>query len=88
MSRATFIVTLILAVALVLLPGFLERWRRVRRALGAAVVFWISLNLWATSLHFSGLRPEGPIRGAALVVPPLVATILWLYWERRRRQGA
>lgn len=88
MSRASFIVTLLLAVALVLLPGFLERWRRVRRVLGAVFVFWISRNLWGTSLDLSGLRPEGPMGGAALLGPPLVATILWLYWERRRRQGA
>ena len=88
MSRASFIVTLLLAVALVLLPGFLERWRRVRRALGAVFVFWISLNLWATSLHFSGVRPEGPLRSAALLGPPLLVVILWLYWEGRKRQRA
>ena len=87
MSRAGWIVTVMLALALIILPGFLERYRRVRRALGAACVFWISLNLWGTSLHFSGLSAEGPLRAAALAGPPLLATVLWLYWPRRGRQG-
>ena len=87
MSRAGWIVTLMLALALMILPGFLERYRRVRRALGAACVFWVSLNLWGTSLHFAGLRAEGPLRAAALAGPPLLATVLWLYWPGRRRQG-
>lgn len=87
MSRAGWTATLLLALALMILPGFLERFRRVRRALGAACVFWISLNLWGTSLHFAGLRLEGPWRAAALAGPPLLATLLWIYWPRRRREG-
>ena len=87
MSRVGWIVALLLALALMILPGFLERYRRVRRALGAACVFWVSLNLWGTSLHFSGLKAEGLLRGVALAGPPLVATVLWLYWPGRRRQG-
>ena len=87
MSRAGWIVTLLLALALMILPGFLERYRRVRRALGAACVFWVLLNLWGTSLHFSGLRAEGPLRAAALAGPPLLVTVLWLYWPGRRRPG-
>ena len=87
MSRAGWVITLLLVLALVILPGFLERYRRVRRALGAACVFWVSLNLWGTSLHFSGLEAEGPLRAAALAGPPLLATVLWLYWPRRSRQG-
>ena len=87
MSRAGWVITLLLALALMILPGFLQRYRRVRRALGAACVFWVCLNLWGTSLHFSGLKVEGPLRAAALAGPPLLATILWLYWPGRRRQG-
>jgi len=87
LSRAGWTLTLILALAVLLLPGFLERYRRVRRALGAVCVFWISWNLWGTSMHFSGLRPEGALRGAVLAGPPLLATLLWLYWPGRRRQG-
>ena len=87
MSRAGWTITLLLALALMILPGFLERFRRVRRALGAACVFWVSLNLWGTSLHFSGLQTEGPVRALALAGPPLAATLLWLFWPGRRRQG-
>jgi predicted tellurium resistance membrane protein TerC len=88
-SRATWIVTLVLVLALVLMPGFLERYKRVRRALGAVFVFWISLNLWITSLHLSGLGPEGgALRTAALGGPPLLATVLWLYWSRQGRPAA
>ena len=87
MSRAGWTVTLLLCLALMLLPGFLERYRLVRRALDAACVFWVSLNLWATSLHFSGVQAEGPLRAAALAGPPLLATLLWLYWPGRRRPG-
>ena len=88
MSRAGWTIALLLALALMILPGFLERYRRVRRALGAACVFWVSLNLWGTSLHFSGLKTEGPLRAAALAGPPLLATLGWLFWPWRRRQGS
>ena len=87
MSRAGWTVTLLLALALMILPGFLERYRRVRRALGAACVFWVSLNLWGTSMHFAGLKAEGLWRAAALAGPPLLATVLWIFWPGRRRQG-
>ena len=87
MSRVGWIVALLLALALMILPGFLERYRRVRRALGAACVFWVFLNLWGTSLHFSGMKAEGPLRAAALAGPPLLGTVLWLYWPKRRKEG-
>ena len=87
MSRAGWTVTFVLVLALLILPGFLERFRRVRRALGAVCVFWISLSLWMTSMRFAGFGVAGPMRTAALAGPPLLATLLWLYWPRRRRQG-
>lgn len=87
MSRAGWTVTFVLVLALLILPGFLERFRRVRRALGAVCVFWISLNLWATSMHFAGLSAVGPMRAVALAGPPLLATLVWVYWPWRRRQG-
>ncbi len=84
MSRLGWAVTLLMAVALLLMPGFLERWRRVRRALGAAVVFWISMNLWGTSLHLSGAPPDGTLRGLGLVGPPLLLAAGWVLWDLRR----
>ena len=88
MSRSAWIITLLLTAALLLAPGFLERWRRVRRALGTVLVFWISLNLWGTSLHMSGLRPLGGGRGALLFGPPLALAGAWACWDLRRRRDA
>ena len=88
MTRTSLTIALILALALLLMPGFLERWRRVRRAVGALLVFWITSNLWGTSLHFSGARPEGSLRAAALLLPPLLLTAGWIYWDLRRGQRA
>ena len=88
MSRAGWAITLLLALALLMLPGFLERWRRVRRAVGAVMVFWISMNLWATSLHLAGTRPEGSLRGLALLGPPLLLAAMWVLWDLRRSRRA
>jgi hypothetical protein len=88
MSRAVWTVTLVLAVAFVLAPGFLERFRRVKRAMGAFLIFWIAMNLWGTSLHFTGLRPAGAPRGVLLLGPPLLLAAAWVYWDLRRRRGA
>ena len=88
MTRVGWAVTVLLGVSLLLLPGFLERWRRVRRAVGAVFVFWISMNLWGTSLHFAGGRPDGPWRGLALVGPPLLLAAGWLLWDLRRNSRA
>ena len=85
MSRTGWIVTGILAVAFLLMPGFMERWRRVRRAVGTLVVFWISLNLRGASLHLSGLSPDGPARAATILGPPLLVALVFLYRDLRRR---
>jgi hypothetical protein len=87
MSRTGWVVTLALAAAFVLAPGFLERWRRVKRALGALLVFWISMNLWGTSLHLTGARPAEAPRGALLLGPPLLLAAAWVYWDLRRRRS-
>jgi hypothetical protein len=87
-SRTGWLITGLLAAAFLLLPGFLERWRRVRRAVGAVFLFWISLNLWGTSLHLAGLRPTGESRGAMLLGPPLLLTAAWIFWDLRRRPQA
>jgi hypothetical protein len=86
-SRGGWLVTGLLAVAFLLLPGFLERWRRVRRALGAVFLFWISLNLWGTSLHLAGLGPARS-QGAILLGPPLLLSAAWVLWDLRRRRQA
>jgi hypothetical protein len=88
MTRVGWAVTLLLAVSLLLLPGFLERWRRVRRALGAVFVFWISMNLWGTSLHLAGGRPDGTLQGLALLGPPLFLAAGWVLWDLRRSSRA
>jgi hypothetical protein len=88
MSRTGWAVTLVAALALLMLPGFLERWRRVRRAVGALVVFWIATNLWGTSLHLAGGRPEGPLQGVLLLGPPLLLAALWVLWDLRRQRRA
>ena len=88
MTRTNLTIGLILALAFVLMPGFRERWRRVRRAVGALLVFWVTSNLWGTSLHFTGVRPEGALRAATLLLPPLLLTAGWVYWELRRGHRA
>ena len=88
MTRMGWAVTLVAGFALLLLPGFLERWRRVRRALGAVFVFWIALNLWGTSLHLTGLAAPSPFRGIALLGPPLVLAAAWVMWDLRRSSRA
>ncbi|HEY5907270.1 MAG TPA: hypothetical protein VIZ31_04460 [Vicinamibacteria bacterium] len=88
MTRMGWAVTLLAAFALLLLPGFLERWRRVRRALGAVFVFWIALNLWGTSLHLTGLAAPSSLRGIALLGPPLVLAAAWVMWDLRRSSRA
>jgi hypothetical protein len=88
MSRVGWAITLCMAVALLLMPGFLERWRRVRRAMGAVVVFWISMNLWGTAVHVSSGRPSGTLRGFALMGPPLLLAAGWVLWDLRRKGRA
>ena len=88
MSRVGWAITLCMAVALLLMPGFLERWRRVRRAIGAVVVFWISMNLWGTAVHVSSGRPSGTLQGLALVGPPLLMAAGWVLWDLRRKERA
>jgi hypothetical protein len=88
MSRTSLTVALILALAVLLLPGFLERWRRVRRAVGAVLVFWIASNLWGTALYVSGISAEGALRAATRVLPPLLLSAAWVYWDLRRGQRA
>jgi hypothetical protein len=88
MSRLAWIVTLVAALALVLLPGFMERWRRVRRALGGVVVFWISMNLWGTSLQLTGLAGAGSLHRLALLGPPLVLAAAWVVWDLHRSSRA
>jgi hypothetical protein len=88
MSRAAWVVTGILAVAFLLMPGIRERWRRVRRAVGALLVFWVSMNLWGVSLHLSGFRPDGSARAAILLGPPLLAAAAFVFRDLRRRPEA
>jgi len=88
MSRTGWIISLLLTAALVLAPGFLERWRRVRRAMGAVLVFWISMNLWGTSLHLTGVRTAGAQQNVLLLGPPLLLAAAWVYWDLRKRRNA
>jgi hypothetical protein len=84
LSRTTWTIAALLAFATLLLPGFWERWRRVRRALGTLLVFWIALSLWGTTLHFLGFRALGE-GGPVLFIPPLVLAAAWVYLDLKRR---
>ena len=52
------------------------------------LVFWIASNLWGTALYVSGIPAEGAMRAAARVLPPLLLSAAWVYWDLRRGQRA
>jgi len=88
MSRTGWIITLVLAAAFLLAPGLLERWRRVKRAMGAVLIFWISLNLWGTSLHLTGVQAAAAEKNVLLLGPPFLLAAGWVFWDLRRRREA
>ena len=90
MSRTAWIFVSLAVVGFLSLPALRERLRAVRRAVGALAVYWVSVNLWGTGLHFLGLASRVP-QGAELVwvaLPPVLAAVAWLAWDARSRQRA
>jgi hypothetical protein len=86
MSRTAWFLVSLAVVAFLSIPALAERLRAVRRAVGAVAVYWVSLNLWGTGLHFLGLSARPP-QGAQMVwvaLPPVLVVVAWLTWDTRR----
>jgi hypothetical protein len=90
MSRTAWILVGLAVVGFLSLPALAERLRAVRRALGAVAVYWVSLNLWGTALHFLGLaaRPPQGLQVLWVMLPPVLAVVGWLAWDGRSRPRA
>ena len=87
MSRTAWILVSLAVVGVLAIPALRERLHAVRRAVGAVAVYWVSLNLWGTALHFLGLAARPP-QGAQIVwvvLPPVLAVVAWLSWDTRSR---
>jgi hypothetical protein len=87
MSRTAWILVSLAVVGALAVPAIAERFRAVRRAVGAVGVYWVSLNLWGTGLHLAGLsaRPPQGMEIAGVALPPFLAVAAWLFWDARTR---
>jgi hypothetical protein len=90
MSRTAWILVSLAVVGILAIPALRERMHAVRRAVGAVAVYWVSLNLWGTALHYFGLsaRPPPGAEIAWVMLPPVLAGVAWLAWDTRSRQRA
>ena len=87
MSRTAWFLVSLAVVGILAIPALRERLHAVRRAVGAVAVYWVSLNLWGTALHFLGLSvrpPQGP-QVLWVVLPPVLLVVAWLAWDARSR---